>query len=103
MLIPRVPSSSSPGKGVYDPKAFVPHAALLGQASAHCPKFLTAASRRSLGRLAVPVCLIILSDQVPIVALVGRHPPNQLIGRGPLSQHTEVLSSPQRKGELMRY
>ena len=61
---------------VYDPKAFIPHAALLGQAFAHCPKFPTAASRRSLDRVSVPVWLIILSDQLPIVALVGRYPAN---------------------------
>ena len=58
---------------VYDPKAFIPHAALLGQAFAHCPKFPTAASRRSLGRVSVPVWLIILSDQLPITALVSRY------------------------------
>ena len=67
---------------VYDPKAFIPHAALLGQAFAHCPKFPTAASRRSLDRVSVPVWLIILSDQLPIVALVGRYPTNKLMGRG---------------------
>ena len=72
---------------------------MLGQAFAHCPKFLTAASRRSLGRVAVPVWLIILSDQLPIVALVGRYPTNQLIGRGPLpeplkfSRGTEAATS----------
>jgi hypothetical protein len=58
---------------VYDPRAFIPHAALLGQAFAHCPKFPTAASRRSLGRVSVPVWLIILSDQLPITALVSRY------------------------------
>ena len=61
---------------VYDPKAFIPHAALLGQACAHCPKFPTAASRRSLDRVSVPVWLIVLSDQLPIVALVGHYPAN---------------------------
>ena len=61
---------------VYDPKAFIPHAALLGQAFAHCPRFPTAASRRSLDRVSVPVWLIILSDQLAIVALVGRYPTN---------------------------
>ena len=30
--------------------------------------------------------LIVLSDQLPIVALVGRYPTNQLIGHGPLFQ-----------------
>ena len=67
---------------VYDPRAFIPHAALLGQACAHCPKFPTAASRRSLGRVSVPVWLIILSDQLPIVALVSRYLTNKLMGRG---------------------
>ncbi len=76
MLIPEVPSLSSLRKGLYNPKAFVTHAALLGQTFVHCPKFLTAASRRSLGRITVPVWLIILSDQLPIVALVGRYPTN---------------------------
>jgi hypothetical protein len=84
VLVPPVPSPSSRGKAVYDPKAFFPHAALLGQACAHCPKFLTAASRRSPGRVPVPVWLVILSDQLPIVALVGRYPTSQLIGRGPI-------------------
>ena len=67
---------------VYDPRAFIPHAALLGQAFAHCPKFPTAASRRSLDRFSVPVWLIILSDQLPIEALVSRYLTNKLMGRG---------------------
>ncbi len=61
---------------LYDPKAFITHAALLRQAFAHCAKFPTAASRRSLDRVSVPVWLIILSDQLPIVALVGHYPTN---------------------------
>ncbi|MEN9505311.1 MAG: hypothetical protein RI958_1237, partial [Actinomycetota bacterium] len=44
-------------------------------------RFPTAASRRSLGRVSVPVWLIILSDQLPVDALVGRYPTNKLIGR----------------------
>ncbi len=75
---------SSLRKGVYDPKAFFPHAALLRQAFAHCPIFLAAASRRSLGRISVPVWLTILSNQLPIEALVGHYPTNKLIGREPL-------------------
>ena len=69
-------------KEVYNPKAVIPHAALLDQAFAHCPIFPTAASRRSLGRVSVPVWLIVLSDQLRIVALVGRYPTNKLIRRG---------------------
>ena len=72
MLIPQVPSlSSSLRKEVYNPQAFLPHAVLLRQAFAHCGKFPTAASRRSLGRVSVPVWLVILSDQLLIVALVS--------------------------------
>ena len=55
----------------YDPKTFITHAALLGQGCPHCRKFLTAASRRSLGRVSVPMWLFILSDQLCIIALVG--------------------------------
>ena len=84
MLIPRVPSPSSPGKGLYNPKAFVTHAASLDQACAHCPRFPTAASRRSLGRVSVPVWPIVLSDRLPIAGTVGRYPAVYLIGRGPI-------------------
>ncbi|KAK8972372.1 hypothetical protein V6N11_034265 [Hibiscus sabdariffa] len=63
--------ASSPGKEVHDPWAFYLYAALLRQAFAHCGKFPTAASRRSLGRVSVPVWLIILSDQLLIIALVS--------------------------------
>ncbi len=67
---------SFPLTELYDPKAFITHAALLRQGFPHCAKFPTAASRRSLDRVSVPVWLIILSDQLPIVALVGLYPTN---------------------------
>ncbi len=79
----------SPLKVLYNPRAFFTHAVLLDQAFAHCPIFPTAASRRSLGRVSVPVWLIVLSDQLPIVALVGFYPTKanrtraHLIARGP--------------------
>jgi hypothetical protein len=76
--------ASSQLKEVYNPKAVFPHAALLRHAFAHCARFPTAASRRSLGRVSVPVWLIVLSDQLPIEALVGRYPTNKLMGRGPI-------------------
>ncbi len=63
-------------KVLYNPQAFFTHAALLDQACAHCPIFPTAASRRSLDRVSVPVWLIVLSDQLPTVALVGLYPTN---------------------------
>ena len=55
----------------YTPQSFFNHAALLRQTFVHCAKFLTAASRRSLGRISVPVWLIILSDQLLIIAMVN--------------------------------
>ena len=54
---------------------------MLGQAFAHCPIFPTAASRRSLGRVSVPVWPITLSGRLPIADLVGRYPANYLMGR----------------------
>jgi hypothetical protein len=69
----RVPSPSSPLTGVYNPKTFLPHAASLRQAFAHCARFPTAASRRSLGRISVPMWPIILSDRLRVVALVSRY------------------------------
>ncbi len=68
--------------GLYDPKAFITHAASLRQGFPHCAIFPTAASRRSLDRVSVPVWLIILSDQLPVVALVGHYLTNKLMGRG---------------------
>ncbi len=86
-------SFSSPLKVLYNPQAFFTHAALLDQACAHCPIFPTAASRRSLGRVSVPVWLIVLSDQLLIVALVGYYPTNKLI-RHRLIQLRKVRRSP---------
>ena len=68
--------------GVYNPKAFILHAASLGQGFPHCRSLSTAASRRSLGRISVPVWPTTLSGRLSIVALVGRYPTNKLIERG---------------------
>src|SRR3546814_16656406 len=62
-LILPVLSLSSRVKELYNPKAFITHAALLDQGCPHCPIFPTAASRRSLGRVSVPVWLIILRSE----------------------------------------
>ena len=77
-------SLSSQLKVLYNPKAFFTHAAWLRQAFAHCAIFPTAASRRSPGRVSVPVWLIILSDQLPVFALVSYYLTNKLIGREPI-------------------
>ena len=60
------------------------HAAWLRQSFLHCAIFLTAASRRSLVRVSVPVWGIILSDPLPIVVLVSRYLTNKLMGRMPI-------------------
>src|SRR5262245_53198506 len=83
---------SSQPTGVYNPRAFIPHAALLRQAFAHCARFPTAASRRSLGRVSVPVWLVVLSDQLAVVALVSRYLTNKLIAREPLPKRNSFLT-----------
>ncbi len=87
------PIPSSLPKGVYNPKTLIPHAASLRQAFAHCAIFLTAASRRSLARVAEPVWLIVLSDQLPVEALVSRYLTNKLIGHEPIQERATLGSA----------
>src|SRR5689334_25077059 len=87
-------TASSRSKEVYNPKAVIPHAASLRQASAHCAIFPAAASRRSLGRVSVPVWPVALSGRLPVVALVGHHPTNKLIGRGPIPHRKTFHPTP---------
>src|SRR5699024_11721490 len=75
---------SSPTTEFYDPKTFITHAASLRQTFVHCGRFPTAASRRSLGRVSVPVWPITLSGRLRIVALVSFYPTNYLMRRGPI-------------------
>jgi hypothetical protein len=79
---------------LYNPKAFIAHAASLRQAFAHCARFPTAASRRSLDRVSVPVWLFILSDQLPVLALVGRYLTNKLMGRRLILKRERPWSGP---------
>ncbi len=69
---------------VYNPKAFILYAVSLRQAFAHCGRFSTAASRRSLGSVSVPVWAVVLSDRLAVIALVSRDLTNKLIARSPL-------------------
>src|SRR5262249_3523434 len=64
----------SPPTVLYNPKAFIAHAASLGQACAHCRRSSTAASRRSLASVPVPVAQVVLSHLLGIFAMVGRYP-----------------------------
>ena len=67
---------SSVSKELYNLPAFFVHAASLRQTFVHCGIFLAAASRRSLGRISVPMWPFTLSGRIAIVALVGRYPAN---------------------------
>ena len=82
---------SSLRTGVYNPKTVFLHAALLHQGFPHCAIFPTAASRRSLGRVSVPMWPFNLSVRLPIVDLVGRYPANYLIGRESIFQRIAPL------------
>ena len=78
---------------VYNPKTVIPHAALLHQAFAHCAISLTAASRRSLGRVSVPMWPFNLSVRLLIVDLVSRYLTNYLIRRESIYQRISPLTS----------
>src|ERR1700759_4691514 len=97
-----MPYSSLPTE-LYNPKAFIPPAASLRQTFVHCARFPTAASRRSLGRVSVPVWLDILSDQLPVVALVSRYLTNKLIGREPIPKRNPFPHLAMRHDEGIRY
>ena len=84
-------SLSSLRTEVYNPKTVILHAALLHQACAHCAISLTAASRRSLGRVSVPMWPFNLSVRLPIVDMVGRYLTIYLIGREPIFQRIAPL------------
>ena len=81
-------------------RAVVLHAAwldqnsLLDQNSFHCPISLTAASRRSLGRVSVPVWGASLSGPLGIVAMVGRHPAIKLMPREPIPSRLSFGGAP---------
>ena len=90
-------------KAVYNPKAFVPHAALLRQGCPQCAIFPTAASRRSLGRISVPMWPVGLSTRLPIVGTVGRHPAVYLMGRDPIPRRRSFPGGPMRARRSIRY
>ena len=90
-------------KAVYNPKAFVPHAALLRQGCPHCAIFPTAASRRSLGRISVPMWPVGLSTRLPIVGTVGRHPAVYLMGRDPIPHRKGFPARAMRPSRSIRY
>ena len=89
MLFTSFPCSCA--KELYDPKAFIVHAASLRQACAHCERFSTAASRRSMARVAVPFLGVALSRPLPVIDLVSYYLANNLIGRRPFQKRIAAL------------
>src|SRR3989344_308145 len=94
-------AASSSIKAVYNPKAFIPHAASLHQGFPHCAMSLTAASRRSMVRIAVPSLGNRLSPPLPVIALVGLYLTNKLIGRGPLTEWLLAKPLPFRDHQVL--
>ena len=80
-------------KVLYTPKGLFKHAVSLRQAFAHCEIFSTAASRRSMGRVAVPLLGNTLSCPLPVIALVGHYPTNKLISRRPFTYWNRLLET----------
>ena len=87
-------------KEVYNPKASIPHAASLHQACAHCAIFPTAASRRSLGRISVPMWPVALSGRLPVKALVSHYPTNKLISRESIQNRRSFPTPTMQQGFL---
>ena len=90
---------------LYNPKAFIAHAASLGKACAHCRRSSTAATRRCLASVSVRVARVVLSHPLDIFALVSRYLTNKLIGRGLIlgrRPKLPFLASP-KAGKAIRY
>ena len=94
---------SSPSTVLYNPKAFIAHAASLGQACAQCRRFSTAASRRSLASVSVPVARVVLSHPLSILALVSRYLTNKLILRELLPRRDSFPGKKMPPRQIARY
>ena len=84
-------AASSQVKELYTPKGFIIHVTSLRQAFAHCGRFSTAASRRSMARVAVPFLGVALSRPLPVIDLVSYYLANNLIGRRPFLKRLTTL------------
>ena len=84
-------AASSHRKELYTPKSFFIHVTSLRQAFAHCGRFSTAASRRSMARVAVPFLGVALSRPLPVIDLVSFYLTNYLIGRRPFLKRLATL------------
>ena len=76
---------------------------MLRQGCPHCARFPTAASRRSLGRVSVPIWPVGLSTRLPVVGTVGRHPAVYLMGRDPIRLRESFARPDMRPGGFAGY
>ncbi len=90
---------SSPLTAVYNPRAFIPHAASLRQAFAHCGRFSTAATRRCPDSVSVPVVGAMLSHPLDIVAMVSHYLTIKLISSRPVLRRNRTFA-PQRSSGI---
>ena len=63
----------------------------LHQTFVHCGRFSTAASRRSMARVAVPFLGVALSRPLSVIALVSHYLTNKLIDRRPFQKPLACL------------
>ena len=84
-------AASSQRKELYTPKGFIIHETSLRQTFVHCGRFSTAASRRSMARVAVPFLGVALSRPLPVIDLVSHYLANNLIGRRPFLKRSAAL------------
>ena len=84
-------AASSHIKELYTPKGFIIHVTSLRQTFVHCGRFSTAASRRSMARVAVPFLGVALSRPLPVIDLVSYYLANNLIGRRPIQKRIAAL------------
>ena len=102
-LFLRYHQSFSLRKAVYAPKGFILHAASLPQTFVHWGIFSTAAFRRSLGSVSVPVRGVALSRPLSVVALVSRYLANKLMEPRPLLKCLAAFFSLLAQTDHIRY
>src|ERR1700759_5287528 len=88
---------------VYTPKGFIPHAASLRHTFVHCGRFVTAAPRRSLGSVSVPMWPANLSVRLCVVGLVSRYLTNYLIQNRPLPDRRTFEAPVMRQEHIIWY
>ncbi len=109
MLIPAIPSTSDTSVDFFLQKSSLQP---IGHSSctrhgwfrlAPIDQYFTAASRRSLVRVSVPVWGIILSDPLDIVGLVSRYLTNYLMSRMPIYSRRNFNHKNMRIYDIMGY